>query len=352
MKGKKIIFGVMAGLGWLGLASLQAQTPPAVQQYQSIQRQQEQLDKLNGNQTGAVPDKAPELYPGENADVGPQMLLRAQPRRQWVEASFDSQYYYTSNTFLVKETSPGSNTDTGVLVSTAQVALVPTPYAIPGGELSPRLGFRYQWYNYGLDQTSNQDIPIGGLNSLDFDSATLFAEVAYRFQQFWNFNVGVDGTQLMSHEQTRTTSDYHVFYKELVPRLGIERTYAINDNVGLSLAYNFYYHITQTDPVPYGNMNDRYDNSLTLTYTQQIIPRLVAQPYYRYTFTDYSGPTVKRSDMLHTVGMTMAYYFNNWASVRTFVSYDTNNSHGNPTSSAFNYENINTGGGVNLTFKY
>ena len=341
---------ILLGLGVLSVAPVFAQTP-AIQQYQDVQRQQEQQKKMKEGQDNKVPQQAPELYPGENTDVGPQLLLRAMPRRQWVEASADSQYYYTSNVFLTKETRPGGNTDTGVLVSTIQVALAPTPFDVPGGQIAPRLGFRHQWYNYGMDQTSQQDLP-NGLNSLDFDAETLFVDATYRYGQLWTATLGLDATRLLGHEPP--LADYQEFYKELVPHFGVERLFPINDNVGLSVGYNNYTHVTSVDPTPSSNVNNRMEHSFILTYTQQIIPNLVAQPYYRYTFTDYSNfeTYLKRSDMLHSVGMSLAYYFNNWASIRGFVSYDTNNSHGNPSSSSFNYENINTGGGVNLTFKY
>lgn len=341
---------ILAASGVLASVPVSAQTPSSVQQYQDVQRQQEQMRKMK-EEKEMSPEQAPELYPGENADVGPQFLLKAMPRRQWVEASVDSQYYYTSNAFLTKETTPGSNTDTGVLVSTVQVAFAPTPFEVPGGQLAPRLGFRHQWYNYGMDQTSAQDLP-SGLNSLDFDAQTLFVDATYRFAQLWSASIGLDATRLLGHEPPMV--DYQEFYKELVPHIGIERVFPINDNVAVSLGYNNYTHVTSVDPFPSSNANNRMEHSFLLTYTQQIIPNLIAQPYYRFTYSDYEHFTNNniRTDMLHTLGLSVAYYFNNWASVRTFMSYDNNDSEGNATSDAFDYENINAGGGVNLTLRY
>jgi hypothetical protein len=72
--------------------------------------------------TNAVPD----LYEGESGDVGPQSVVQRQARHTLFEAEADAQFFYTDNILLTKQRKQG----TGVLLSTAQFALAPTPYAV------------------------------------------------------------------------------------------------------------------------------------------------------------------------------------------------------------------------------
>ena len=342
------------------------------QQFQNVQRQQEQQSIMDAKAKGEdKEEKAPELFPGENADVGPQLLVRAKPRRQWLEATADSQYYYTSNVFLAKESYSGSPTDTGVMVSTAQVAFAPDAFDLWDVKVSPRLGFRYQWYNYGMDKVNGQDIPkeITGLNSLDFDAQTAFAEANFNFFKDWNATIGADFTRLVGHEAPR--SDYYEFYKEVAPHFRIERVFPVNNDIAISLAYTNYIRITDSTPLTpmlegqSSYNNNRIENALTLTYTQQIIERLIAQPYFRCEYDNYmsstgvSGSFASREDLAYGVGMSLAYYFNKWASVRSFISYDTRSSHGLtegragiPSGTIYDYEVYNGGIGADLTFRF
>src|SRR4051794_17725424 len=61
-------------------------------------------------------ETAPQLYEGENIDVGPQYIVLRQPVRQWLEVSIDSQWFYTSNVFLTEKHAD----DTNLFVNTIQ----------------------------------------------------------------------------------------------------------------------------------------------------------------------------------------------------------------------------------------
>ena len=75
MKLNRISVSLVVALA--GVLSLRAQ-PAAVQQLQNNQIQRELQTPTTGL---AVGTNAPELFPGENADVGPQRILRLNPRR-------------------------------------------------------------------------------------------------------------------------------------------------------------------------------------------------------------------------------------------------------------------------------
>jgi hypothetical protein len=103
----------------------------------SVQLQRTELKRRFLEQPAV--DAIPSLYKDEADDVGPQFVLKvAKPRKQWLEASADLQFGYTSNMNLTEE----ATTETSLLVSTAQIAVAPEPFTVAGGQLALRAGYR------------------------------------------------------------------------------------------------------------------------------------------------------------------------------------------------------------------
>jgi hypothetical protein len=326
----------------LSLAIASAQNPNAYQQAQQYNQTQDNTQlRLNPNSVYNNGSTAPELYPGESTDVGPQFIVKSKPIRKWFEASADTQYFYTSNAFLDDQ----HKKDTGLLVSTAQLSLSPTPFQVWGDDLvAPRLGFRQQWYNYGLDTTANQ------LNNIDFDVQTVFTDVRYRFLKSWVATVGFEWNRLLSHEPP--TADYSEFYKDYSPTWGLEHQFTISDTMSFSIGYQGYYHFSSVDEVPGispGNVNDRLDESLRFMFTQEVIPYLYFQPFYRFQYTYYTHFGSNRDDYLHTIGATLTYMVNEWFSARTFVTYDIK---GSDNSLVPTYHNLNAGIGISGSISF
>ena len=149
---KSKIYWRLAAVPFLafGLQSVRAQTPGAINQVDSTQQRRslEQSAQLNFEQG----DAAPELYPGESDDLGPQSVLKIKPRRQWISGTLDSQLFHTDNMFLERDDAHS----TMVLASTAQVALAPTAYQMGSGLVSPRVGYRALWFDYSGTQRKSQ----------------------------------------------------------------------------------------------------------------------------------------------------------------------------------------------------
>ncbi len=310
----------------------------AVQQVESFQQRQAFGSPAFRTGTSRQQPAAPELYPGESADVGPQLILletRVRPaeRRTWWEAAADVQSFYTSNVFLTEK----GNTDTGVLITTALAGIAPPAWEVPGGQLAVRAGYRHQRWMYGLDDTSNQ------LNNFDFDVSTAYLGARYVFREHWVASLGLDYNRLLSHED-----DWREFYTELVPSWGLERSVPLGEKTALSLGYVGAAHFTRTDPNPTSHASDRLDSILSASLAHELLPRLIVQPFYRFQHTHYweSGA---RNDRFHTLGLTVAYALTDWASVRFFTSWELRDS-GDPTVT--DYEKFDTGGGVSMALRF
>src|SRR6185436_18846343 len=128
-------------------------------------------------------------------------------RRSLVEAFADVQYFYTSNALLTEK----GNSDTGVLVFTLQAAVNLPQFDLLGGVVSPRVGYRHQWWLYGLDDTANQ------LNNFDFAVGSLFAGFRHTWGQEWAATFSLDYNRYLSLEDDSTE-----FYVELVPNWSLE----------------------------------------------------------------------------------------------------------------------------------
>lgn len=311
-----------------GAGQLAAQNSGALDQVNSVQ-QRRQMDSSMHLQPG---DSAPDIYPGESSDTGPQSVLLIKPRRTFVEGVLDSQYFYTDNVFLERD----AHKPSGVLVSTAQAAIAPSPYDLFGGQTAPRIGFRQQWYDFLEYHTHTPDY-----NRSDFNVQTIFADERW-MKGNWVIGAGIDYLRLL------TTSQYRQFYEEFVPRWEVMRIFPLADKHAFSLAYQGYWHWSHGPNLfqPHSDFYDRLDEGLLATYNYTPCKNVVIQPYYSFKYTHFT--TIPREDYLQSAGVGLYYQLCECTSLRTFVSYDKKSS----STHADGYGRFTAGGGLNLTVRF
>jgi hypothetical protein len=325
-----------------GIFSLRAQ-PASVQQLQNSQQAIQQLAPLYGLQNTHT--NAPELYEGENMDVGPQRILRLNPRPNYFEVLLDSQAFYTDN----------ANFDTSanairsmVFVNTAQMAFTPPGYKWGPGTLSPVVGFYSQWYNYENTRMS----------PFDFEAQTVFVNGRYATED-WQFTLGANYTRLLNQ------SDYEQTYQEFLPNIGAQRTFHIGETMLFAIGNEVQYHFSEVPATTVNiggggtiagtgpaDINNRLDDIVSLTYAWQITRQMVLQPYYRFQYSYYRYDTLatsSRNDYLHTVGVTLYYFFNRNASLRTFFNYSLKQSD-DPYTPAYHEYDGGLGAALDVTF--
>ena len=322
-----------------GWTTAQAQTPGAIEQSEALRRRQD-MEKRFKDAT-ATGGSAPELFAEETKDVGPQSILKMKQKKTYFEVVADSQFFYTSN-MLLAEKNPGVRlTDTSVFVNTAQFALAPTPYQIGPGLLAPRIGYRHQWFDYGLEKNSR------GLGSFDFDVSTVFVDLRYRLGENWSVEAGFDWMRLLNH--TPTYFSYDEIYKEYAPRVGVFRQFSFSETKVLSVGYQGSFHFSETPGNIPENQNNRLDNSLIAAYTHALTSQLVLQPYYRIQYTHYTAsPFGTRNDLLQTIGLSIHYYPTTRSGVRLFAGYDLKES---DQPIVADYRKLDAGRGLNFNLK-
>ncbi len=314
-----------------GLLTLHAQ-PAAIQQLQNDQLTR-QL-QTPPPPALAVGTNAPELYSGENEDVGPQHILRLIPRTKYFDALFDSQVFFSDNANFAQQPAAISS---AVFVNTVQAAYTPPVVQMGAGKAGFGIGFASQWYNYGDNR----------LESLDFNAETVFASGKYTLGK-WQLGVGLNLTRLVAQE------NYDETYREFMPNLGVQRVIPINDRMFFALGDLVDYHLTEVPSVlgSRTDINDRFDNIASITFTWQATHHLLIQPFYRFQYSYYehnSAATSDRNDYLQSFGLTAAYYFNSKISARVFYNYNRRQ-----TSDQFTpaYLEMNGGLGVTLDLRF
>jgi hypothetical protein len=344
---------VALGLG-LGSPGLQAQ-PAAVQTAQLATTTQQLQTPLS---PGFTNGKAPALYEGELEDLGPQYVLVPKPAHKWFNVMFDWQTYYTNNAAL----SEIDRQSTDVNAMTVQLLAQAPVYKVGDLQVQPRLGFRYQAYWYGL--LSGQNRLVGGAAAQggtpvwnnDFMTYTPFLEALYQYGKF----LGSTGVRYAaftnSHVQTQPSTTT-TFYQEFAPYWLLGYQITLGKSQMLLLQYDGDFRLSDT-PQPTTliptNLNDRTDNALSVVYSYILGGKWAFQPTYRYQWSYYtngsSNPTggPHRSDQYDTLSLVIAYYFTDYCSARVFTSYEWRSSNvaGN------NYQNLNAGAGVNLSYNF
>lgn len=322
--------------------SASAQTPPAVNQADAVKRQQElEQQLLQATKPGTVEMDAPELFQGELKDVGPQSILKMTKARTRFEAVVDSQFLYTSNQNLTEDA-----TGTTLFVNTLQLAYAPDAFRTARGPVLPRVGFRHQWFNYGLG-----DRPASK-GDVDFDLQTVFADTRWAFSQDWVAEAGLEWSRLLNHTPSYTS--YRQFYSEWLPRVGLTRQVSFSETRSLTLGWQLNYHLSDSPdaalsvpPAP-RSTNDRMDNSFLVAYTHLLNPRLTLQPYYRLMLTRFGGQS-GRFDYLHSVGLSAYIALHEKVSLRTFMSYEVRDS---DTPAVADYTRFDLGMGLNLNVRF
>jgi hypothetical protein len=321
-------------LGWallscilLPVISIRAQpsAPTAIQQQQNFQQRSELQKPLISLRPGT---NAPEIYQGENADIGPQHIMRLLPQRTYFMVRADSQYLYTDNALLQNTATPGTE-----FVNTIQAAISPTAYKMGTGRFSPQVGYLSQWFNYEM---GNHD-----LGAADFNVQTAYASATYQWPNNWTLFGEFDYNRYLNQ------INYGEFYSEYVPSAGAQRLFHTTLNSLLAAGVSADYHSSWTSNPP-NNSQDRADGIFSLSFAWQLTSRILAQPYYQFEYTFYNqNAPVHNNEFLNSFGLSVSYNFTPNLALRAFVS-DAINETDDPMLQKYHAYNV----GANLSYTF
>ena len=303
----------------------------ATQQQQNFQQTMQLQKPLLSLRAGT---NAPQIYQGENSDIGPQHILRLVPVRTYFMVRLDSQYLYTDNVLLTQAPKiPGTE-----WVNTAQIAYAPTAYRIGPGRASPSVGYLSQWFNYEMGNHDN--------GAIDFNVQTVYASLKYQFPGDWTLFAEFDYNRFLNQ------FNYANFYYEYVPSAGAQRLYQISDTMLLAVGLETDYHSSWTAPPQPSDSQDRADGLFTMSFAWQMSRHFVAQPYYRFQYTYYRFNTLHnsfRDDYLNSVGLSVICNLTPSLSLRVFASKDIDIT---DDPLAQNYRDYNVGADLSWSIQF
>jgi len=276
----------------------------------------------------------PALYPGENADVGPQRILRLNPSPTYFDILFDSEVSFSDNANFAQKPDTISS---AIFVNTVQAEFSPPAVGFGPGNIATAIGVVGQWYNYDDHR----------LESLDFNAQTLFIDAKYNLNQ-WQIFGGVNLTRLVNQ------GNYDETYREFLPSLGAQRMFQLNDRLFLTVGDLVDYHLTRVPSLggSLTDINDRFDNIASVSLIWPATKHLIFQPYYRFQYSNYRHNTLAtsdRNDYLQSFGLQAIYYFNQNINLRAFFGYNRKQSDDPFTP---DYREINGGLGVSLDIRF
>lgn len=327
-------------------AATPSTTDIAVRQADSLKQQQALKN------TPETPDEPPETYPGENADLGPQMLLKAKKKRPPLfEFSSDTMFTWTSNAL-----SEGSDPKkAGIVAETFSLALTPPPFDLGPGKLSLRTGYRHLLWMYDVAKLYTS------LNSNNFEMSTFFAGGNYSFAENWNASLGLDFNRIMTTKVFNgwrpdlmvDPSKWSEVYVEWNPNWGLSRNIPLADKLNLTLSYSGGYHFTFTDPNPKTNSADKLDNNLSVSLSYAATDTIMLQPNIRFSHSFYTQPQTTQShrrDRGITPGLTVMWTPSPRIALRWSMSGDFRRSNDQDLSPNSNKFDASTGVTVTLKF--
>jgi len=326
----------------------------AVRQAEGLRQQAEQREKASSTAPAAEADGPPETYPGENADLGPQTLLKQKPKaKPLFELSADTMFTWTTNA-----TGDATGKHAAITAETWSLALAPEAKDIGIGKLGWHAGYRQLFWMYDVWRIHPE------LNGNNFMMSSAFLSSNLSFKENWNASLGLDYNRIMNDSgvaaepnqwrlgRLADASKWTEVYTEWNPNWSLSRNIGLGDKAGLTLGYNGGYHFTKTDPNPLTWSSDHLDSGVSLTLSLTPIEKWVIQPGVRFNYQVYTQPQNAgghRSDRTLSPGLTVLWMPSERWSVRASFGSEFKYSSNADTP---NYHKFEGSTGVSFTYKF
>jgi hypothetical protein len=275
-------------------ATLWAQSPnQAANVTNAMIRQTESMkaaDALKSQVPAQKPEEevAPETYPGESEDLGPQVLLKQKKKRDPLfEFSSDTMFMWTSNALTAGLDDPNNPPKRTPIVSeTLSLAFAPKAWDVGAGKLSLRTGYRHTLWIYDIKSANSTQ-----LNLNNFQASTVFSNLRYVFAENWAVSLGVDYTRVLNQELSPVLPNWKIknfwedhwreVYTDINPNWSLERSISLGEKAGLSLSYSGGFHFSKSGGGAGLRDLDKLDNALSVGIAYMPWQQLMLQPNIR-----------------------------------------------------------------------
>jgi hypothetical protein len=253
----------------------------------------------------------------EQGDLGRQILLERRPRPRLFQVTSESQYLYTSNVLLT-DGEIFARTDDALFFE--QLTAMFSPRLLP--HLNSTLYARYQIVRF--DQNG----------FVDFDGNEVGLSLSYPVEHWFKAYGGFSASR-----QYFAAND-HEFFKMFDAQFGLRHDVKLCSYAWLFVGYQLDWRPSSPSALT------RIDNAGYVGLDMALVDKLTAQLLYRLRLEEFLQDN--RTDVNHLLSLAVTYAFNDFISVRAFVTYGINDS--NQTVHDFNV--FTSGAGINLQVRF
>ena len=367
MVGRVHLRSVTALILGMDCATVLAQAPNQATQAANVTnaviRQTESMkaaDALKSQVPAQKPEEevAPETYPGESADLGPQVLLKQKKKREPLfEFSSDTMFMWTSNALTAGINDP-NRARTSIIGETLSLALAPKAWDVGSGKLSLRTGYRHTFWIYDIKSANSS-----GLNSNNFQASTIFSNLRYAFAENWAASFGLDYSRVLTSPVAGQNWKIDNFwedhwgetYTDITPNWSLERTISIGEKAGLSLTYSGGFHFSKSPSATSLRDLDKLDNALSVGFAYMPSQEWMVQPNIRFLHNYFTrnrtadDPSERRQTKSLAPGISLMWMPKPAVSIRLSGAADFFRSN-DPDQPSYNKYDFSVGVTANLRF--
>ena len=328
------------------------QANPSAAAISSQTQQDQQLrTQLKQTEETAQPKEDPQarllLAKPLSPDMGEVKILGDEPTQPWFFVAVDTQAFYNSN--VLYAASIDNTFGAWQIITTPEIGFAPTIQDETYQMLSPRAGFRYQFFTYAQAEPPKSVYATTGPSALNFDVMNPYASLDWRVDDDLSFNFSVQAS--IYEGSGRDRSAYTNFLDEYPLAWQANWSHVIEEIHSLSLTARASY--VWANPSNFS----RTDNNLTVSWG--IVPNreLSLQFYATARLAKYTGiqepgqfDNYDRLDIQQTYGASVTWTPVEYVSLRGFISWTKSDS--TQVQETGTFEALNAGTGLNLIYRF
>ena len=317
----------------------------------SSQTQQDQQlrTQLKGTEQLSQPSPEPEerqlLAKPLSLDMGQVNILGEEPSQPWFSISVDCQAFYNSN--VLYAASIDNTFGAWQIITTPEISFAPTIQDESYKMLSPRAGFRYQFFTYAQAEPPKQTYATTGPSALNFEVMNPYASLDWRVDDDLSFNFSVQAS--IYEGSGRDRSAYTNFLDEYPLAWQANWSHVIEEIHSLSPRASYVW----ANPSNFS----RTDNNLTVSWGIVPTRELSLQFYATARLAKYTGiqepdqfDNYDRLDIQQTYGASVTWTPVEYVSLRGFISWTKSDS--TQVQETGTFEALNAGTGLNLIYRF
>ena len=280
-------------------------------------------------------------------DMGDVNILADTPTQPWFFVTVDTQAFYNSN--VLYAASIDNTFGAWQIITTPEIGFAPTIQDETYKVLSPRAGFRYQFFTYAQAEPPKQNYATTGPSALNFDVMNPYASVDWRVDDDLSFNFSVQAS--IYEGSGRDRAAYTNFLDEYPLAWQANWSHVIEEIHSFSITARASY--VWANPSNFS----RTDNNLTVSWGIVPTQELSMQFYATARLAKYTGiqlpdqfDNYDRLDIQQTYGASITWTPIDYVSLRGFVSWTKSDS--TQVQETGTFEALNAGTGLNLIYRF